>query len=73
MHTHVQNVDDVPLASQTGKKLSPRKIMMDTRDRIEEVGSNIDLNKGVFKNDGKQLIGDYITDEENACKVVTHV
>ena len=51
-------------ASQTGKKLSPRKIMMDTRDRIEEVGSNIDLNKGVFKNDGKQLIGDYITDEE---------
>jgi heterodisulfide reductase subunit C len=61
-------------ASQTGKKLSPRKIMMDTRDRIEEVGSNIDLNKGVFKNDGKQLIGDYITDEEiwactscNAC------
>ena len=61
-------------ASQTGKKLSPRKIMMDTRDRIEEVGSNIDLNKGVFKNDGKQLIGDYISDEEiwactscNAC------
>ena len=61
-------------ASQTGKKLSPRKIMMDTRDRIEEVGSNIDLNKGVFKNDDKQLIGDYITDEEiwactscNAC------
>ena len=61
-------------ASQTGKKLSPRKIMMDTRDRIEEVGSNIDLNKGIFKNDGKQLIGDYISDEEiwactscNAC------
>ena len=48
--------------------------MMDTRDRIEEVGSNIDLNKGIFKNDGKQLIGDYISDEEiwactscNAC------
>jgi len=35
-------------ANQTGKKLSPRKIMMDTRDRLEEVGRNIDLNKGCF-------------------------
>ena len=33
-------------ANQTGKKLSPRKIMMDTRDRLEEVGNNIKVNKG---------------------------
>jgi heterodisulfide reductase subunit C len=43
-------------ASQTGKKLSPRKIMMDTRDRLEEVGKNIDKNNGEFKPDGKQLL-----------------
>ena len=56
------------------KKLSPRKIMMDTRDRLEEVGKNIDANNGEFKDDGKQLLGDYITNEElwacttcNAC------
>ena len=61
-------------ANQTGKKLSPRKIMMDTRDRLEEVGQNIDKNKGQFKADGKQLLGDYIATEEvwactscNAC------
>jgi Fe-S oxidoreductase len=61
-------------ANLTGKKLSPRKIMMDTRDRLEEVGKNIDANKGTFKDDGKQLLGDYITPEElwacttcNAC------
>ncbi|GLB50210.1 (Fe-S)-binding protein [Neptunitalea lumnitzerae] len=61
-------------ANQTGKKLSPRKIMMDTRDRLEEVGKNIDANKGTFKEDGKQLLNDYITKEElwactscNAC------
>lgn len=61
-------------ASQTGKKLSPRKIMMDTRDRLEEVGKNIDANKGVFIDDGKQLLDEYITREElwacttcNAC------
>ncbi|MEL6976418.1 MAG: (Fe-S)-binding protein [Bacteroidota bacterium] len=61
-------------ANQTGKKLSPRKIMMDTRDRLEEVGKNIEVNKGEFKPDGKQLLGDYITHEElwacttcNAC------
>lgn len=61
-------------ANQTGKKLSPRKIMMDTRDRLEEVGKNIDANKGTFKDDGKQLLNDYITTEElwactscNAC------
>lgn len=61
-------------ANLTGKKLSPRKIMMDTRDRLEEVGKNIDANKGEFKDDGKQLLDDYITKEElwacttcNAC------
>ena len=61
-------------ANITGKKLSPRKIMMDTRDRIEEVGRNIDLNNGNFVDDGKTLLNDYITKEElwactscNAC------
>lgn len=61
-------------ANQTGKKLSPRKIMMDTRDRLEEVGKNMDANKGEFKPDGKQLLDDYISREElwacttcNAC------
>ncbi len=61
-------------ANQTGKKLSPRKIMMDTRDRLEEVGKNIDANKGEFKEDGKQLLDNYISKEElwactscNAC------
>jgi len=60
--------------NMTGKKLSPRKIMMDTRDRMEEVGKNMDQNEGVFKDDGKSLLGDYITSEEvwacntcNAC------
>jgi heterodisulfide reductase subunit C len=61
-------------ANQTGKKLSPRKIMMDTRDRLEEVGKNTDANKGIFIPDGKSLLNDYITTEElwactscNAC------
>lgn len=55
-------------ANITGKKLSPRKIMMDTRDRIEEIGRNIDMNGGEFKDDGKALLGDYITAEElRAC------
>jgi heterodisulfide reductase subunit C len=61
-------------ANITGKKLSPRKIMMDTRDRLEEVGKNIDANKGVFIPDNKSLLNDYITPEElwactscNAC------
>ncbi len=54
-------------ANITGKKLSPRKIMMDTRDRAEEVGSNINTNKE-FKDDGKSLLHDYITVEElRAC------
>lgn len=61
-------------ANLTGKKLSPRKIMMDTRDRMEEVGRNIDANKGVFVPDNKSLLNDYISAEElwactscNAC------
>ncbi|MDP3555881.1 MAG: (Fe-S)-binding protein [Bacteroidota bacterium] len=60
--------------SITGKLLSPRKIMMDTRDRLEEVGKNMDANKGTFVDDGKSLLGDYIKHEEiwacntcNAC------
>lgn len=65
--------DECP-ANLTGKKLSPRAIMMKTRDRIEEVGRNIDRHKGKFEPDGKTLLGDYITAEElwacttcNAC------
>lgn len=61
-------------ANITGKKLSPRKIMMDTRDRMEEVGKNMDANGGQFVDDGKSLLHDFITPEElwactscNAC------
>ena len=61
-------------ANQTGKKLSPRKIMMDTRDRLQEVSKNMDANAGVFVPDGKELLKDYISTEElwacttcNAC------
>lgn len=54
-------------ANITGKKLSPRKIMMDTRDRLEEVGRNIKKN-GSFQDDGKKLLDDYILREElRAC------
>ncbi|MGO1785649.1 MAG: 4Fe-4S dicluster domain-containing protein [Sphingobacterium sp.] len=60
-------------ANMTGKLLSPRKIMMDTRDRIEEVGRQIDQNKSPL-DDGKSLLDNYITREEiwactscNAC------
>jgi heterodisulfide reductase subunit C len=54
-------------ATQTGKKLSPRKIMMDTRDRMEDVRKNIKQN-GEFKEDGKSLLHDYISAEElRAC------
>ncbi|MDN5205214.1 4Fe-4S dicluster domain-containing protein [Fulvivirgaceae bacterium BMA10] len=54
-------------ANLTGKKLSPRKIMMDTRDRAEEVGKSI-TEGGKGLEDGKALLGDYITKEEiNAC------
>jgi heterodisulfide reductase subunit C len=61
-------------ANITGKLLSPRAIMMKTRDRLEEVGKNIDANGGEFKDDGKSLLHDYISAEElwacntcNAC------
>ncbi len=64
--------DNCP-ANQTGKLLSPRKVMMDTRDRIEEVGKNID-KAGKPVEDGISLLGNYITEEElwacttcNAC------
>lgn len=54
-------------ATQTGKLLSPRKIMMDTRDRVEAVGKNINTNKE-FKEDGKSLLHGYISVEElRAC------
>ena len=54
-------------ANQTGKKLSPRKIMMDTRDRLEEVGMVID-KKGQWEEDGRSLLHDFISTEElNAC------
>lgn len=60
-------------ANITGKLLSPRKIMMDTRDRVDEVGENIKAN-GTFVDDGKSLLDTYITREElwactscNAC------
>ena len=61
-------------AHLTGKKLSPRKIMMDTRDRLEEVGQNIRKHNGEFKSDQKELLHHYISTEElwacttcNAC------
>jgi len=60
-------------ARQTGKLLSPRKIMMDTRDRLEEVGQQMDRN-GNRQDDGKSLLHTYISTEElmacttcNAC------
>ena len=60
-------------ANQTGKLLSPRKIMMDTRDRLEEVGKGKAKNGKDFQ-DGKSLLGDFILAEEvwacttcNAC------
>ena len=61
-------------ANITGKLLSPRKIMMDTRDRLEEVGTKMDAAGGEWQDDGKSLLRDYITEEElwacttcNAC------
>ncbi len=52
-------------ANATGKLLSPRKVMMDTRDRVEEVGRAIDAAGGSWgQGDGKALLGDYISEEE---------
>jgi heterodisulfide reductase subunit C len=54
-------------ANQTGKLLSPRKIMMDTRDRMHDIRKNIKANR-TFKEDGKTLLHNYITAEElRAC------
>ncbi len=53
-------------ANQTGKELSPRAIMMKTRDRVEEVGKNIDAN-GKFEDDGKTLFDTIATEELWAC------
>lgn len=61
-------------ANQTGKLLSPRKVMMDIRDRMEEIGNAKAKNDGVWEDDGKSLLGNYISEEEvwacttcNAC------
>ena len=51
-------------ANQTGKLLSPRKIMMSTRDRIEEIGQQRETLGGEWKPDGKSLLGDWISEEE---------
>ncbi|MEN8123186.1 MAG: (Fe-S)-binding protein [Bacteroidota bacterium] len=60
-------------ANLTGKKLSPRKIVMDTRDRLQELGKGIRKNGNEFTDD-ISLLGNYITAEElwacttcNAC------
>jgi heterodisulfide reductase subunit C len=54
-------------ANQTGRALSPRKIMMDTRDRLEEVGSILKANKGAFVEDGKSLMDRISAEELRAC------
>ncbi|MEY3631383.1 MAG: hypothetical protein RL408_937 [Bacteroidota bacterium] len=54
-------------ANQTGRALSPRKIMMDTRDRLEEVGGILKANKGAFVDDGKSLFDRISAEELRAC------
>ncbi len=54
-------------ANQTGRSLSPRKIMMDTRDRLEEVGGILKANKGAFVEDGKSLFDRISAEELRAC------
>lgn len=54
-------------ANQTGRALSPRKIMMDTRDRLEEVGGILKANKGAFVEDGKSLFDRISAEELRAC------
>lgn len=51
-------------ANQTGKLLSPRKIMMDVRDRMEDIGKQRDTANGEWNGDGKFLLGDFISEEE---------
>ncbi|MBK7763577.1 MAG: (Fe-S)-binding protein [Bacteroidetes bacterium] len=54
-------------ANQTGKKLSPRQIMMATRDRLEDIGTQLNKDKN-WTTDGKALLHDYISVEElRAC------
>lgn len=72
--TECGRCSEVCPANITGKQLSPRKILMSTRNRLEEISRNIKFNKGKFISDGKQLLQDYITEEEiwscttcNAC------
>jgi heterodisulfide reductase subunit C len=61
-------------ANATGKKLSPRKIMMDVRDRADDLW-NYQKENGQDQQDGKKLLGDYITEEElwacNTCNACT--
>jgi heterodisulfide reductase subunit C len=65
--TECGRCSEVCPANSTGKQLSPRKIMMDTRDRLEEVGRHLD-NRGIWEEDGRSLLHDYITPEEiRAC------
>lgn len=54
-------------ANQTGRALSPRKIMMDTRDRLEEVGGILKANRGAFVEDGKSLFDRISAEELRAC------
>ena len=54
-------------ANQTGRALSPRKIMMDTRDRLEEVGRVLKVNKGNLVEDGKSLFDRISAEELRAC------
>ncbi len=64
--TECGRCSDACPANKTGKLLSPRKIMMDTRDRVDVVGKNIQAN-GIWKDDGRNLF-DHITVEElRAC------
>ncbi len=72
--TECGRCSDVCPANQTGKLLSPRKIMMDVRDRAEELGA-IKRKSGMDSHDDKKLLGDYILEEEiwacNTCNACT--
>jgi len=72
--TECGRCSDVCPANETGKLLSPRKIMMDVRDRAEELGAYKRKN-GEDSSDAKKLLGDYISEEEiwacNTCNACT--